>query len=117
MSFREFQDTYIDCILWSSLDDDGSPLDRNYSRESISEEMMNLIKEETSAFYAHNAELWDSVGMSDDLAGHYFWLTRNRHGSGFWSCGREEVYVRLMENSHEYGEQYVYVGDDNQLYI
>lgn len=59
-------------------------------------------------------------GFSNEArAGHDFWLTRNGHGVGF--LDRDELseadQKRLTEASKEFGECYLYVGDDGKLYI
>lgn len=52
-------------------------------------------------------------------AGHDFWLTRNRHGAGFWevSYWPKEVGDVLTKTAHEFGEISLYVGDDGLLYF
>lgn len=37
-------------------------------------------------------------------AGHYFYLTRNRHGAGFWDLGLGKAGERLTRAAHAYGE-------------
>src|SRR5215213_9921810 len=49
-------------------------------------------------------------------AGHDFWLTRNRHGAGFWDRGLGDLSNRLSDASKVYGEVDLYVGDDGQIY-
>jgi hypothetical protein len=48
--------------------------------------------------------------------GHDFWLTRNRHGAGFWDRGLGALGDRLTSAAHAYGEVDLYVGDDGRLY-
>lgn len=49
---------------------------------------------------------------------HDFWLTRNRHGAGFWDGDYpEKVGARLTDAAHKFGECWLYVGDDGTLYI
>lgn len=59
---------------------------------------------------------WDSTNLAHD-----FWLTRNgRHGAGFWDRSEkygEELSEALTAYSKQAGEKYVYVGDDDRLYI
>jgi hypothetical protein len=51
-------------------------------------------------------------GLDLSQCGHDFWLTRNRHGTGFWDRGYEEsIANKLTELSKKAGEYYVY-GDD-----
>ncbi len=75
---------YIGAALWSSTDDDGEPLDANYSRDNINTQTLINMALEADAFAATNRELIQAAGLSDERAGHCFWLNRNGHGSGFW---------------------------------
>jgi hypothetical protein len=49
--------------------------------------------------------------------GHDFWLTRNRHGAGFWDRGLGDLGDKLTAAAHTYGESNLYVGDDGQVYV
>jgi hypothetical protein len=40
------------------------------------------------------------------VAGHDFWLTRNRHGAGFWD-GHWRDSAELTQIAHSYGEQHI----------
>ena len=108
----EFTSAYIECALWSSTDDYDNPLDC-YSIEDISEECLDKMVADCDKFQADNMEM-----IADDLtqAGHDFWLTRNRHGAGFWDGDWPEFGDVLTEKSKEYGEVDLYVGDDSLIY-
>lgn len=54
--------------------------------------------------------------------GHDFYLTRNRHGAGFWdrySGDSPEARAgdRLTSAAHVYGESELYPGEDRKLHI
>jgi hypothetical protein len=51
-------------------------------------------------------------GLSDKRAGHYFWLSRNGHGSGFF----DENLDALQDAAKAYSEFDLYVGDDGVIY-
>lgn len=61
-------------------------------------------------------------GLDPRRAGADFWLTRNRHGAGFWDEGYREpeeankALKRLTDASHAYGSAELYVGDDGWIY-
>lgn len=65
-------------------------------------------------------EVYESLTSEEYLehAGYDFWLTRNRHGAGFW--GREELWGDLSEPltklSQEFNGSDFYVGDDLKIY-
>jgi hypothetical protein len=108
---------YVECALWSSTDwDSGEPLDDTYDTADIAPETLDAMRADCDDFYAANVETWQAAGMSDDQAGHDFWLTRNRHGAGFWDHGIGDAGRTLTANAHAYGECDLYVGDDGRVY-
>jgi hypothetical protein len=112
----DFFHAYVECALWSSCDDNGEPLDDTYGPDDIATETLADMRADCDDFYTANAELWRSVGMSDDQAGHDFWLTRCGHGAGFWDRGLGDVGETLTANTRPYGNVDLYVGDDGQVY-
>jgi len=126
MSLETFTQSYIECALWSSTDnaDDsgGFFMDANYSEDDIAPEAMDRINEDCADFYEAQSNIWTADPMylsgdySDARAGHDFWLTRNRHGAGFWdrglACGDT-----LTDAAHVYGNVDLYVGDDGRIYL
>jgi hypothetical protein len=114
-----FTQAYIECALWSSTDisedgNMGAPLDDNYGPEDISDETMAQIVEDCAAFQADNA---DDIGTNYEQAGHDFWLTRNRHGAGFWDGDwPEDAGKRLTEAAHAYGSVDLLPSNDGKLY-
>ncbi len=111
---------YVECALWSSTDnaDDtgGEPLDRNYCPRDIAPETMQVMAGDCADFQSSFAELLGKSGLSSEQAGHDFWLTRNRHGAGFWDRGLGKVGDELTEMAHPYGSFDLYVGDDGKIY-
>lgn len=117
----DFLDGYLTAALWSSTDDAGEPLDNNYQQCDISPEFLSTAAEDCRKFLDSCRELIEgnclkSSGYSEmELAGHDFWLTRNRHGAGFWDgdweCGEE-----LTEACRKFPEIDLYVGDDWKIY-
>ena len=107
---------YIECALWSSTDEDGESLDGLYSADDLSDETRDEMTEDVSDFLESNEELIQASGLTLEQVGHDFWLTRNRHGAGFWDRGLGEVGDKLTEMAHPYGSCDLYVGDDGQVY-
>ena len=116
----DFSDAYITAALWSSLDDEGEPLDRNYSEDDLDKETFNKMLVDASNFQNHNADLleraYDVDGQDETNAGHNFWLTRNGHGAGFWDGDYPETGDALTEASKKFGEFDLYVGGDDLIY-
>lgn len=123
----EFIRGYVEAMLWASTDDDGKPLDLDYSASDIDLVAMEDIRKECIGFISDNYEnLLEYVRRIDnvpeystawDYAGHYFFLTRNHHGTGFWDIGLETLGDELANAAHSEGEQSPYVGDDHKIYI
>jgi hypothetical protein len=64
-----------------------------------------------------NANGADLAVVGAEAAGIDFWLTRNRHGAGFWDRGLGNLGTRLTDAAQAFGECDLYVGDDGKLYL
>ena len=111
---------YIATALWSSLDDDGAPLDAQYGVEDFDPEALLMLAEDCVEFLSESLteigpELLDHWALAD-LA-YDFWLTRNGHGTGFWDRTDQPHWETLDRIARKFGEQDVYVGDDGRLYV
>ena len=76
--------------------------------------------ETCSDFLAQTADLHDeyvSRGRTWDSFGHDVWLTRNRHGAGFWDRGLGALGSKLSGVAKHLGSVDVYVGDDGMVYF
>lgn len=108
---------YIDCALWSSNDDKGTPLDE--IDVELSANARASIIAECAEFQRENAALLEEAradGRGDEFLGHDFWLTRNRHGAGYWD-GRvsEALGKALTDAAHRAGERTLYISDANEI--
>jgi len=113
MSFKQFKQSYIAAAMWSSTDNHGSPLD-DLGLE-IAEDTLANIHTDCATFFGDQASVWIDAGMSDSQAGHDFWLTRNKHGAGFWDRGLGRIGENLTAAAHAFGEVALYVGDDHMV--
>ena len=112
---------YCGAALWSSVDEEtGDSLDENYSADDFEENTAAEMDQDVRSFLTDNAELLDRAqgeyGYTLDQAGHDFWLTRNRHGAGFWDRNLGEVGDQLTDAAHDYPEITLYPGDDGKIY-
>ena len=111
-----FFQAYMECALWSSVNDNGCPLDREYTPQNIAPEHAEKMLADCQRFYADN-EINAFTDREQKLAGHDFWLTRNGHGAGFWDGTWEEPYATLFTvSAHSFGSDELYVGDDGEIY-
>jgi hypothetical protein len=107
--------SYATAALWSSTDEEGVALDESYSVEDLHPSAIQSMEADCEDFLNGAMELIDG---ELEQAGHDFWLTRNRHGCGFWDGDWPEEAGRLLtERSHPYGESYLYVGDNGKLFV
>lgn len=116
-----FTEQYMATALWSSNDDIGDPLDREYSTSDLSSETLESMKKDCEKFQADNEDLLDrayeSTGRDSSLAGHDFWLTRNGHGAGFWDGDWSDFGDELTEACKAFKEVDLYIGSDGKIYI
>ena len=117
---NSFARAYVECALWSTNDNStesgGHPLDKNYGPKDIAPETLARMAEDCRQFQEDNAADLTESGLSDERAGHDFWLNRNGHGSGFWDEGNDDSFRRLSDASHVWGTFDLYLGDDGQIY-
>lgn len=107
---------YLATALWSSTDESDTPLDKNYSLTDFSYETIKQAEKDLDEFVKRAGELLD--GLDLETVAHDFWLTRNRHGAGFWDGDySESIGDALTDLAHNFKEQWLYVGDDKKLYF
>ncbi len=122
-----FLEAYIEAALWSSTDesrpDGGDPLDANYGIGDLAPDTSARMAADCAVFEQDHAALLERAyarpGYGSARAGHDFWLTRNRHGAGFWD--RDELKEAglgdaLTKAAHAAGECDLYVGDDGKVH-
>jgi hypothetical protein len=107
-----FTEGYIDAALWSTSDNSdpsgGEPLDKNYGAMDLSMKALDRMIADCARFQAQNAELLAPFDSAH--AGHDFWLTRNRHGAGYWDGDYPEPEAsQLTEAARRFGEVDLYV--------
>lgn len=113
---------YIECAMWSSLhypdpgqDSEPVPLDSVADNDDLSDELVEHVREDVTAFVTAN---WADVQSLDaGQVGHDFWLTRSGHGAGFWDRGLGELGDRLTSASKTYGNEDWEIGDDGQIHV
>lgn len=126
---------YLTCAAWSSpiVDADGHEVEADLSNYDFSVDAQLRAYETCAMFLQHPAAtLALATGhWSPEQMGHDLWLTRNRHGAGFWDRYspstddpvRNEAYELgecLSKFAYTLGESYAYVddaGDGKFIYI
>lgn len=110
--------SYLVCALWSSSDGTDIPLDAIYDPSEATPETVKQAREDCERFLL----LCDASGIfltewSDLSVGHDFWLTRNRHGAGFWDRGRGKVGKDATVIAQTFSEVNVVPLSDSQFII
>lgn len=110
-SFAEFFKGYVTCALWSSMDDNDIPLDRDYCTGDIDGETEARMMADCAKFMAENLKALTLAVRDDpayrwDNAGHDFWLSRNGHGAGFFD---RDMGDRLQAAARKFGEYNLHV--------
>jgi len=124
---------YLETALWASTDDDGEPLDREYSPSDFSDDARERARADCARFESENSDDIDAfLGFLEgsdyregqETVGHCLFLSRNGHGSGFFdrftyadSLEARECAYRLQHAAHAFGESAPYVGDDEALHF
>lgn len=111
----EMFDAYVECALWSSLDDNGESMQEGYGRDDIDPGCLDEMRKDCQDFA--EANIRDLAGMDPRRAGHDFWLTRNGHGAGFWDRGLGEKGDRLTAAAKPYGGCDLLPTYDGKLYV
>lgn len=112
---------YLECALWASpCDDNNNELDSEYSLEDLTSDALTEIVTECNEWITANRALLDEAldELPDREAsqhGHDLFLTRNRHGAGFWDRGySSELSEKLTNVSHDAGSRFLW-GDNETL--
>lgn len=115
----EMLDAYVECALWSSTGDTGTPLDQSPAALSLSarERMAEMLAGFLSANAGLLADAMEETGNDATQVAHDLWLTQNRHGAGFWDGDWNGYGDALTDAAHAIGECDLYVGDDGLIYL
>lgn len=113
-------DAYVEAALFAETDEDGRPLDRDFSTRDFTGVARTRMMHDVVTFLnqaraegvtwsaAHDAHL--GRGNVEDQIGHDFWLTRNGHGAGFRDGDWSEPIAGLLHGiAKRMGEVSLYV--------
>ena len=117
--FRQFVQGYLECALWTSTDEHGESLDVLSTWDIAPETRLQMIRDCRDFCRDVLPLLRETIKRNSaawELHGHDFWLTRNRHGAGFWDRGYGSAGRALSDAAHIYGGRHLYVGDDGKVY-
>ena len=116
----EFVSSYIEAMLWAErpIDENGNEgeaFEDTHEIEDIAPDSMEEIRSDCEGFLRENARF---IRGEFERAGMDFYLTRNRHGAGFWDGGWSAgIGRRLTDSAHVYGTQGLDLWSDGKLHI
>jgi len=106
--------TYDDNAPSGEYSDSGRP---EIMFERLSAEALLKAINTCANFQENNLKVLSLAG-DDEQNGHDLWLTRNRHGAGYWDRGySDEIADALTDAAHKLGESDLYTGYDKRLYL
>jgi hypothetical protein len=107
-------EAYLEAVFFTAEPDNEAEREA-WERATLAPAARQQAAIECAAFLALIGE--DADTLTPESLGHDFWLTRNRHGAGFWDRGLGELGERLTKAAQSFGESDLYLGDDGQLYL
>jgi hypothetical protein len=115
-AFERFVSSYLETALWASFDEAGNSL-RDYHNLDADDMPPDALAEARADCEAFWGEHQEDIEANPSRAGHDFFLTRNRHGAGFWDGDwPQDVGRRLTEASHVYGTWELALDDSGTVY-
>lgn len=114
----EFTQGYIECAFFCDASPDNEELE-NAGFEDLATEALARMVRDCDEFQNANAAALEEYyeHRPPSHAGHDLWLTRNRHGAGFWDRGLPgDLGQRLTDAAHAMGSRSLYLGDNGYVY-
>ena len=113
---NQILNAYLECALWSTLTRSGANMGDIYNLSDISNETIEQCELDLEEFFELAGDLLTDLDLHQ--VAQDFWLTRNRHGAGFWDGDYDEyVGKQLTELAHTFGSIDLYEGYDELLYV
>jgi hypothetical protein len=114
-------ESYIETALWSSNDTyNGQDVSLDNCEFALSDNAANKMNEDITKFFeliSENEELDSHDEVLNGNVAHDFWLTRNRHGAGFWDGDYLETGDTLTQLACSFGECNLYISDNNTIEV
>lgn len=115
MNRDAFIDGYVETALWADCmppedDPDGELGGREHlemradARDYMAADCQSFIDANHDDLLAYCDAVTTDGSPAESYAGHDFWLTRRRHGAGFWDRGLGELGERLTRAAQSYSE-------------
>ena len=122
--FYRMASAYLDAAEWADWpsDEEGNEEGDSWAREACASadaavrECLNMIISDDDDRDIESVLV--SADIGPESAGHDLWLTRNRHGTGFWDRGYDDDVAKILTDAaHSMGGSDPYIGDDGLCYL
>lgn len=116
-SLSEFLRGYLECAEWCGLDEDQREAFELAARAHWTNAALIQARNECEEFQEDQADAlaaYYAAGYDESQAGHDFYLTRNRHGAGFWDRAAESARA-LTTAAHVWESADVEFDEQNEL--
>lgn len=117
---ERFVEEYIASALGTGVDVGESESRLDCTSDMLDEPSREAMTKDALAFFReHCADIIEGFKLNRDpvaYGAYLFWLTRNRHGAGFWDGDyREPEATRLTEAARRFGERILMLCDDGTI--
>ena len=109
---------FIVAALWSTTDDEGEPLQNNYSYGDIPGSELDKLRNLIVEFIEQNQKTLKKYNITAEALGHDLFLDSQGHGAGFWDRGYGDDGATLSESASKiFASDQPYIGDDKKIYF
>lgn len=107
---------YVDAAMWCGVVNDAGEPVQDANEDKLTKAARATMRKDCLAFLEWCAEHGIPLDeQSPERNGHDFWLTRNRHGAGFWDRGIDAGDA-LTEAAHVFGSADLYIGRNGWIH-
>ena len=110
---------YMSAILFTDVDDDQEPLDRNYGTEDFDTKSHAQIRMMARQYILDNREAIEASGLDYDQIGMDVWYAQAGHGVGFFDRNLDkDVEEKLTKGAKKFGDLSHHVfAQDGKVYL
>ena len=103
----EVLDHFIMAMLFAGSDEEGTPLDENYSFDDVNMFTLGNARDLIQKFLHENADVIEKHNLSASFVGHDLWMSPTGQGVGFWDRHRDHPTLTEEEGDalHESSEK------------
>lgn len=116
---NRMEDAYGECAIWTSVVTTigGDDIPADAIDDGVATDTWEAFRADCAEYLAIEevATILERLQLDPAQVGHDLWLTRNRHGAGFWDRDLGADGEVLTRHAHLMGEQVLYLGGDGVL--